>query len=371
MTPYPSWNETAGRVIIQATNYLEFDGTYSVGGRQRHIRDIALLIKEEWKRDVLIIQKGVQDFEKECPDGLHVIGIKSNLKTIGDINFSRRVNSFKEKNDRVLYASGEDAWPFFSRDSKAIQHGIWWDGPQSFVKRISQKTRAMACMRSIKSMLCVDTNFINWLRVQGPEGYSLSSKCVYIPNYADTEKLAVSSEEKNYPIRLICARRNEYKRGIHLFIEALSELDKLRFPFQAHISTPNGLDQILDQIRTLKLNDRVTASSDDMEAILSRFSEVDVAVIPTLWSEGTSLACVEAICSGVPVIATPVGGLGNIVIPGFNGFLVKPFGWSIAEAIMNFTDVELLVKMRSNCLSMRQSLGIEAWRQRTLLWLQS
>jgi glycosyltransferase involved in cell wall biosynthesis len=370
MKPVESWDSNVSRVLIHAANYLEFDGKTSAGGRQRYIRDLATVIRDIWNRDVVIVQKGAVDFDKKCESGFRVIGIKSNLSAKGDISFSNKFRKLVENGDGVLYASGEDAWPYFVNGSKAIQHGVWWDGPQSAWIKFVQKKRAIACMNVVRSMLCVDTNYINWLRGQGVNGINYASKCVYIPNYADLSKLMVSRVNKTEPISIICARRYEEKRGIKLFVEALATLKNKRLPFTAHISTVGGIDKVRSYISDHHLSTVVTVSEDDMDTVLTRYGQGDVAVVPTIWSEGTSMACVEAICAGLPVVATPVGGLGNLVIPEFNGYLVDPNPSSIAIAIEKFRDLQLLASMRTNCLSLRKALSLEAWQRRVLSWLK-
>jgi glycosyltransferase involved in cell wall biosynthesis len=365
-----AWDDYVKRVLIHVTNYLEFDGRYCAGGRPRHIRDIATVIRDMWRREVVIVQKGTHDFDKICANGFHVIGIKSNLRAEGDPGFSYKVRRLAQSGDGVLYASGEDAWPFFAQGAKAIQHGVWWDGPQSEWIRFVQKQRVIAAMRAVRSMLCVDTNFINWLRTQGKTGFALGKKCVYVPNYADLSKLSVSQETKSFPIHLICARRYEEKRGINLFIDALAILEKNNLPFTAHISAVGNIDEVRSRLSSYNLTPKVTVSEDNMDAVLTRYAKADVAVVPTIWSEGTSLACVEAICAGVPVVATPVGGLGNLIIPDFNGYLVAPVPDSIAYAIKKFADLELLKAMRMSCLSLRSALSMETWQYRVLEWLK-
>ena len=328
------WDLYVQRVIIHTASYLDFHGNFSNGGRQRHIRDLAKVVRDVWKKDVLIVQKSIENFEKTCKYGFRVKGIKSNLTAYGDPLFAFKTKNMLSANEAIIYASGEDAWPFFAKNSKAIQHGIWWDGPQSFLLKKIQSYRVLTCMRSIKSMMCVDTNFINWLRGVNKSGFYFTKKCTYIPNYVDLNKLKVSSERNDAVIRILCARRYEEKRGINLFIEALSILKKYNFSFSAHISSDDSLGLIQKEIEKYNLDSYVTISADDLDQVLSRYSNSDIAVVPTIWSEGTSLACVEALCSGIPVIATPVGGLGNLIIPGFNGFLVNPDAESIASAIL-------------------------------------
>lgn len=106
-----------------------------------------------------------------------------------------------------------------------------------------------------------------------------------------------------------------------------------------------------------------------MDSVLEKYQHHHVAVIPTLWSEGTSLACVEAIAAGLPVVVTPVGGLGNLVVPGFNGLIAKPDAASLASAIAQLADAEVWSKMHQNCVSMREAFDYASWAKSFLRWL--
>jgi glycosyltransferase involved in cell wall biosynthesis len=70
----------------------------------------------------------------------------------------------------------------------------------------------------------------------------------------------------------------------------------------------------------IERNVRFLGFRPDVPAVLKA---LDVFVLPSL-SEGLSLALLEALAAGKPVVATRVGGNPEVVIEGRNGFLVPP-----------------------------------------------
>jgi glycosyltransferase involved in cell wall biosynthesis len=61
-------------------------------------------------------------------------------------------------------------------------------------------------------------------------------------------------------------------------------------------------------------HDQVTAS----------FTAAAVAVVPSRWAEPFGLVAVEAMAAATPVVASDVGGLADIVVPGVTGLRVPP-----------------------------------------------
>jgi hypothetical protein len=53
-------------------------------------------------------------------------------------------------------------------------------------------------------------------------------------------------------------------------------------------------------------------------------AEVDALVVPSLWDENAPLACLEARAAGVPVVASDVPGIREVVEHGRHGLLVEP-----------------------------------------------
>jgi glycosyltransferase involved in cell wall biosynthesis len=91
------------------------------------------------------------------------------------------------------------------------------------------------------------------------------------------------------------------------------------------------------EARAAPLGDRVvfTGARDDVPDLLASF---DVFAFPSLF-EGLCLAVIEAQAAGVPVVATPVGGIRETVVDGETGLLVPPRdAEALAERIVRLLD---------------------------------
>jgi glycosyltransferase involved in cell wall biosynthesis len=80
--------------------------------------------------------------------------------------------------------------------------------------------------------------------------------------------------------------------------------------------------------------DKVKFLGDVSDDVLPQvYSNADIFVLPSLHAESFGLVLLEAMASGLPIVATNVGGIPEILEDGKEGFLTKPDDKEIAEAL--------------------------------------
>ncbi|MBI2376272.1 MAG: glycosyltransferase [Deltaproteobacteria bacterium] len=146
----------------------------------------------------------------------------------------------------------------------------------------------------------------------------------YLPNVVDTDVFHPIERPPNPRPRILSVGRLERSKRHDLLIEALAGLRNERgLDFEAEIVGTGSLRGALDaQCRARGLDDRVRflGHRDDMPAV---YQAADVFVL-TSDHEGTPNAVMEAMASGVAVVATAVGGVAELIHDASLGFVVAP-----------------------------------------------
>ena len=147
-----------------------------------------------------------------------------------------------------------------------------------------------------------------------------------IPNWIDIpDSLCDGAVERdcNAPVRLLFAGSLERSKGIYELLEAMSMLSE-----EDAVLTVCGVgsehDRICDNIETLGIESMVEmrgwVTGDDKAR---EFRNADICVLASFY-EGYPNSLIEAMMYGVPVVATAVGSVPDIVIDDKNGLLVAP-----------------------------------------------
>ena len=125
-------------------------------------------------------------------------------------------------------------------------------------------------------------------------------------------------------LSIVTIARQEPNKGIHILLAAFEELRRAGIKFSACIIGGGPLLASHRRLaRRLRLNDVVTmvGAVPDVSPYLQR---ANVYVLPSLGEGSGSLALIEAIQSGLAVVATGVDGIVEDVTDGENALLVNP-----------------------------------------------
>ncbi len=123
---------------------------------------------------------------------------------------------------------------------------------------------------------------------------------------------------------LVATARMAPGKGHDLILKALARVPPDKRPLLLIIGGSPGEPSLTRLVETLKLDSyvRFLPFQEDMRPYL--WSGNIFVHCPDRFPEGLSVALLEAMACGLPVIATRVGGIPDLVRDGENGFLVQP-----------------------------------------------
>lgn len=147
----------------------------------------------------------------------------------------------------------------------------------------------------------------------------------FIPNGFDTDVFDFSSPSvsaQSDVVRLLAVGNLNYTKGHDVLLDALVRLGP-----QYHLSVIGDGEkrgEYEEFIRKHELAARVQFLGFVGRAeVREHLDTSDIFCMPSR-SEGMPISALEALGCGVPVVASDVGGLADIIVHGFNGYLTRP-----------------------------------------------
>jgi glycosyltransferase involved in cell wall biosynthesis len=130
--------------------------------------------------------------------------------------------------------------------------------------------------------------------------------------------------EKSEAFKILCGTRVTPRKGFRFLIQAIKKLkDNGRNVHLEIIGDGNEKEELRALVRSLGMENEVSfvgvVSRDSIKEYFS-FARI---FISTSLNEGMSNAMLEALASGLPIIATNTGGTKEMVRSGLNGFVIK------------------------------------------------
>ncbi len=337
-------------------------GGEPIGGAEVYLHNLSKLFIS-MGFDIEIIQAGDNNNLSEF-DGIRVrtIEIKGVKKKLFPLILPHIFSNMEDKNALKIYNGPEYAM-FRNRDNGpavGIFHGVPWD--PSFYDYVILETKyrrsgacdfSKSCIRYLyfhlfmpyavkRSLLLldkvvsVDSNVLNYL----PK--NLLSKIDVVYNFVDC-KLFNSNKgnQNNEGVKKILVPRNfNVGRGVYLVPGICKLMLQKRNDFEFLLAGSGPLKEYLEKEicsanlqRYIKLIGHV--SHEEMAKL---YNEVDFVLIPSVYSEGTTLAALEAMASQKLLFCTDVGGLREIGRDGVNKIVVGKNVQDITDKINYYFD---------------------------------
>jgi len=176
---------------------------------------------------------------------------------------------------------------------------------------------------------------------------------VRIPNAVDSDYWTPSPEPANgRPRTILVPRMHVPKNGIEYAIEAMASIAEQARDARMLVTGDGPLRASLEDLAHRVAGDRVAfPGMVDQEELRELYRRVDVVLIPSVTTmgtqENTSIAALEAMACGTPVVATDIGGLPEVIRSGVVGLLVpERDARALAEAtVALLTDEERARRM--------------------------
>jgi phosphatidylinositol alpha-1,6-mannosyltransferase len=136
----------------------------------------------------------------------------------------------------------------------------------------------------------------------------------------------------NGPLRLLCVGRLIERKGQQQLIEAVKQLSDQGIELMLElVGTGDAATAYEARVRQLGLEDRVHfVGYVPREQIARHYTAAHVFVLPS-YNEGMSVATLEAMAAGLPVVVTRTGGTAELVEEGVNGLT---FDWGDVHSLV-------------------------------------
>lgn len=194
----------------------------------------------------------------------------------------------------------------------------------------------------------------NWAGTSLIDDYGVDPQRVtVIPPGVDLHRWTPGNRQAGGPVRLLFVGGDLERKGGAVLLEAYRAL-------------PRGLAELHLVTRTPVAPEEGVIVYHNMQpntpALLALYQNSDVFVLPTQ-AEAFGIAAVEATATGLPVVATRVGGLADIVAEGETGLLVPPGdGPALARALRQLVESPGLCRKMGHAARRRAEHSFDAQR---------
>lgn len=368
-----NYNDT-NNISVKASTFFNYEGTnYYSGGAERYLIDLHEVCRN-FGVNLNIYQNSKKPFFRKY-NNINVIGLAVKDTQLNySITFMEKqtqnyiYHTFNNTNLHI-YSAFQECYPNHIGPSIGISHGVAWD--HKMVKTADgtdfwlQKKIFIESAKMCDKLISVDTNTANWFQTID---YNLGNKKFsVIPNYVDTKEFAPSDKKRSDDkIVITYARRLYEPRGLYIVLNIIDKILSKYENVEFHFVGKGFKEDIVNIEEKMKqYPNRIYCYNKAPNEMHTVYKNSDISLVPTQYSEGTSLSCLEALASGNIVVATRIGGLTDLVINNFNGYLIEPDENALLAAIENILDnYDKQDIIRKRAIESAQVFNKDIWKKR-------
>lgn len=199
--------------------------------------------------------------------------------------------------------------------------GLLFAGQEAipWYKNIFYKMYRRVCRRQFGTpdLVIFPSNYLKDVYLR--EGFFKHTRVEVMPNPAP-RFAPVARGEVQGPLKLLFVGQIEDHKGITFLLDAFEKMSE----DTRLIIAGEGTLSAKVNARSEK-NKRITSLGFiSLEQLINCFGIVDALVVPSLCYENSPTVIYESLQAGVPVLAANIGGVGELVQDGQNGFLFEP-----------------------------------------------
>jgi glycosyltransferase involved in cell wall biosynthesis len=330
---------------IQTPNILHCAETIK-GGIATYLRELIPLQQNNYgAKNIWVLIPESQKSELPVPDGVQIVTYNDKHGRIGNaFRLARKALSIaRRENIKIIHLhstfAGATLRPLLAISHRSAgiiycAHGWAWDRPMPiFVKHIvigielflSKITDRIVCISEHDKNTAIEVGI-------SPK------KLTVIRNAVNTQTPAMEKVTATWPekkLRLLFVGRLDRQKGVDILLSALTLLDD---NVHAVIAGASVLADNKNQMIPDNVSQIGWLTPGQLETL---FATAHVLIMPSRW-EGFGLIAAEAMRAGLPVIASNVGGLTEVVADQITGIIVPAESpEALANTIKNLDIIEL------------------------------
>ena len=295
-----------------------------VGGTEIATYNIAKHLSENC-HDVHVItslDKGMQEVSSEFGFKVHRLSYNKINRFLKVIQFWYKIffRIYRIKPDIVhIQAVGNGMPAFFAKLVFKVPYVVWGQGNDVYLSWPFKKAISKIVLSNADFVIALTDHMKEKMQEICMRPVKVISNGIDIKKFHSDKKRESISE-----LTIMFVGRLDPIKGVKYLIQAMSIVKNYQNIKLIVIGDGEEKKELKELVSMLNLSDCVYFTGlIDNEKIPEYMSQADIFVLPSL-SEGFPVASLEAMASGLPIVATNVGGLPDIIEDGVNGYLVEP-----------------------------------------------